>query len=67
MDIGVKCLGTHPRKTEKQNAGRKSETIEVSICCAPKRSSVKISHGDYNIVADMDGVIVVPRGAGANL
>lgn len=51
-DIGIKALGTCPRKTEKLNRGETD--CEIAI------AGVTIHPGDW-IIADADGVVVTPE------
>lgn len=48
--IGIKALGTHPRKTQKRGEGRRG--VEVRF------GGVSIRPGDH-VYADRDGVVVV--------
>ena len=48
--IGIKALGTHPRKTEKRGEGRRD--VEVRF------GGVTIRPGDH-VYADRDGVVVL--------
>ncbi len=50
IDIGIKALGTHPRKTEKRGEGRRDLPVRIG--------GVTIRPGDH-IYADLDGVVVV--------
>ncbi|CAD7945383.1 unnamed protein product [Amoebophrya sp. A120] len=63
LDIGVKCLGTHPRKTKKADKGRLGGKLcsfgEVGGCCV-------VNSGDF-LVADMDGVVVVTSSEGGSI
>jgi regulator of ribonuclease activity A len=49
IDIGVRAIGTCPRKSKKQGKGETSATLFFA--------GVKISPGDY-IYADEDGIVV---------
>lgn len=50
--IGIKALGTHPRKTEKRGEGRRDEPV--------KFGGVTIEPGDH-VYADADGVVVLAK------
>ena len=49
IEIGIKALGTHPRKTEKRGEGRRD--IDVRF------GGVTIQPGDH-VYADLDGVVI---------
>lgn len=49
MEIGVKALGTHPRKTEKLGAGQRDVTVEFS--------GGVFQPGAY-VYADTDGIVI---------
>lgn len=49
MDVGVRALATHPRKSRKRGEGEEGVTLEFA--------GVTVSPGDY-VYADADGVIV---------
>lgn len=51
LDIGVKAIGTTPRKSEKRGSGCRGGQIEVR--------SVRIRDGD-RVYADEDGIVVLP-------
>ncbi len=51
--IGIKALGTHPRKTDKRGEGRRD--VEVRF------GGVTIHPGDH-VYADRDGVVVLAEG-----
>ena len=53
IEIGIKALGTHPRKTDKRGEGRRDVTVRFG--------GVTIRPGDQ-IHADRDGVVVLARG-----
>jgi len=53
LDIGIKALGTNPRKSTKTGAGIVGEPIEVG--------GVKIVCGQI-VVSDEDGIVVLPAG-----
>lgn len=52
MDLGVKALGTCPRKTEKLGDGRRDVVVEIG--------GVTITPGQW-LCADADGVVVMER------
>jgi regulator of ribonuclease activity A len=52
IGIGIKALGTHPRKTEKRGEGRRD--VEVRF------GGVTIRPGDH-VYADRDGVVVLAK------
>lgn len=52
MDIGVKALGTHPKKSVKRGEGQRDIVVEFG--------GTTIAPGDF-LYADADGVIVAPR------
>ncbi|MEQ9480314.1 MAG: ribonuclease E activity regulator RraA [Algiphilus sp.] len=52
MDIGVKALATHPRKSEKRGAGIENKTVHVG--------GVTIHPGDM-VYCDADGILVSPQ------
>jgi len=54
MDIGIRALGTCPRKSIKKGAGKRD--IDVTF------SNVKFISGNY-LYADEDGVIVLEHKA----
>ncbi len=54
LELGVRCLGTHPRKTEKLGVGRRDVEIEVA--------GVTVTPGAW-IYADEDGVVLAPAPA----
>ena len=49
MDLGVKCLGTNPRKTDKKGAGEKNVPIRFG--------GVTFMPGQY-LYADEDGIVI---------
>ena len=49
LDLGLKALGTNPRKSVKKNSGERDVTLNFS--------GVTINPGDY-IYADEDGILV---------
>jgi regulator of ribonuclease activity A len=49
IDIGVKALGTNPRKSIKKGAGEKNVPVTFA--------GVTFSPGDY-VYADTDGILV---------
>ena len=51
MDIGIKSLGTNPRKSAKTGAGQVGQVIEIG--------GVRI-HPGQTVVSDEDGVVVLP-------
>lgn len=51
LDIGIKALGTNPRKSSKTGAGQVGEVVEIG--------GVRIAPGQ-RIVSDEDGVVVLP-------
>jgi regulator of ribonuclease activity A len=52
MNLGVKALGTCPRKSLKRNTGERDAVLEMfGVVIKP----------DMLIVADEDGVVVVPH------
>lgn len=51
LDIGIKALGTNPRKSSKTGAGQVGEVVEIG--------GVRIAPGQ-TIVSDEDGVVVLP-------
>ena len=53
MDLGVKALGTNPRKSAKDGAGERDVTVEFG--------GVQFVPGRL-LVADDDGVVVLPEG-----
>lgn len=52
MPIGVKALGTHPQKTEKNNEGQVGVTLQFA--------NMTIQQGDY-LYADEDGIVVAKQ------
>lgn len=52
MTLGVKALGTHPRKTQKRNEGERDVPVRMG--------GVTLTPGTY-LYADGDGLIVSPR------
>ena len=52
MDVGVKALATHPRKSEKRGEGRRDLPVRFA--------GVEFRPGEW-LYADADGVIVSPR------
>ncbi len=52
MAIGVKALATHPRKSAKQDYGRRDVPVEFA--------GVTFTPGHF-LYADMDGIVVSPR------
>lgn len=52
LALGVRCLGTHPRKTEKRGAGERDVVVEIG--------GVEVAPGMW-LYADADGVIVAPE------
>jgi regulator of ribonuclease activity A len=55
IDIGVKALGTNPRKSHKHGAGERDVPVAFG--------GVVFQPGDH-VVSDEDGVVVLPRSAG---
>lgn len=51
MDLGVKALGTCPRKSNKRKTGERDVTLDMF--------GVEIKPGQA-VVADEDGVVVLP-------
>lgn len=51
LDIGIKALGTNPRKSSKTGAGQVGKVVEIG--------GVRIAPGQ-TIVSDEDGVVVLP-------
>ena len=51
LDIGIKALGTNPRKSTKTGAGTVGEPVEIG--------GVRIHSGQI-VVSDEDGVVVLP-------
>ena len=49
LDLGLKALGTNPRKSVKKNSGERDVTVNFS--------GITINPGDY-IYADEDGILV---------
>lgn len=56
MPLGVKALGTCPRKSNKRNSGEVDVVLEVFGCV--------VKPGDF-VVCDEDGVVVLPAAAAA--
>jgi len=56
IDIGIKALGTHPRKTLKRGEGRRDEPVRFG--------GVTIHPGDH-VHADRDGVVVLASATGS--
>ena len=52
LDIGIKALGTNPRKSAKTGAGTVGEPVEIG--------GVQIQTGQM-VVSDEDGIVVLPR------
>jgi len=52
MDLGVKALGTHPQKTDKQGLGKANVAVRFS--------GVTFTPGHY-LYADEDGILVSPK------
>ena len=53
LDIGIKALGTNPRKSTKTGAGIVGEPIEIG--------GIRIASGQI-VVSDEDGIVVLPAG-----
>lgn len=53
LDIGIKALGTNPRKSTKTGAGIVGEPIEIG--------GIRIAPGQI-VVSDEDGIVVLPAG-----
>lgn len=53
LDIGIKALGTNPRKSTKTGAGTVGEPVEVG--------GVRIQNGQL-VVSDEDGIVILPPG-----
>lgn len=53
LDIGIKALGTNPRKSTKTGAGIVGEPVEIG--------GIRIAPGQL-IVSDEDGIVVLPVG-----
>jgi regulator of ribonuclease activity A len=51
LDIGIKALGTNPRKSGKTGAGEVDQPIEIG--------GVRVSPG-RTVVSDEDGIVVLP-------
>ncbi len=51
LDIGIKALGTNPRKSAKTGAGTVGEPVEIG--------GVRI-HSGQTVVSDEDGIVVLP-------
>ncbi len=51
IEIGIKALGTHPRKTDKRGEGRRDLPIRFG--------GVTIHPGDH-VYADLDGIVILP-------
>jgi len=51
LDIGVKALGTNPRKSTKTGAGTAGELVEIG--------GVRIQPGQI-VVSDEDGIVILP-------
>ena len=51
LDIGIKALGTNPRKSGKTGAGLVDQPIEIG--------GVRVSPG-RTVVSDEDGIVVLP-------
>lgn len=51
LDIGIKALGTNPRKSAKTGAGVVGEPVEIG--------GIKITSGQI-VVSDEDGIVVLP-------
>jgi regulator of ribonuclease activity A len=51
LDIGIKALGTNPRKSSKTGAGTVGEPVEIG--------AVRIAPGQV-VVSDEDGIVVLP-------
>ena len=59
MDIGVKALGTCPRKSNKRNTGERDVVLEMfGVVIQPNASAV---------IADEDGVVILPLTSAAKL
>lgn len=52
LQIGIKCLGTTPRKTQKRGEGRSEVAVSFG--------GARIETGSW-VYADADGVLVAPR------
>ena len=52
MDLGVKALGTIPRKTPKRDLGERSVPLEFA--------DIRLQPGEY-LYSDGDGVVVLPE------
>lgn len=53
IDIGIKALGTNPRKSSHAGNGKRDVVVEVG--------GVRFTPGDV-VYSDDDGIVVVPRG-----
>ena len=51
LDIGIKALGTNPRKSAKTGAGTIGEPVEIG--------GVRI-HSGQTVVSDEDGIVILP-------
>jgi regulator of ribonuclease activity A len=51
-DVGVRALGSHPQKSNKQGTGERNTRVQIG--------GVAVNPGDW-IYADADGVIVAPH------
>mmetsp|Transcript_26145 Transcript_26145/g.65884 ORF Transcript_26145/g.65884 Transcript_26145/m.65884 type:complete len:227 (-) Transcript_26145:162-842(-) len=68
MDLGVKALSTHPRKTMKANKGVRGKEIKFELVTTSSASAarsgaesgVTVRPGDF-VVADEDGIVMVPK------
>ena len=49
MDLGVRALGTHPRKTDKRGEGQRGVAVELG--------GVRVIPGQW-LYADEDGIVV---------
>jgi regulator of ribonuclease activity A len=54
LDLGIKALGTNPRKSSKTGAGSVDQSVEIG--------GVWIRPGDL-VYSDEDGVVVLPEGS----